>query len=123
MDAEKGTTTIVGQVEPNYCIKAISRCEGHAQLIWANLSHPKMSGGSYSQYGYGSSSSYYDRLGDSYGPRRSLPEGMWHEGPTPEYSYNSNNFGYDEARYGSQYQPRIDYTPYVESTSNLCNIM
>lgn len=110
MDAEKGTTTIVGQVEPNYCIKAISRCEGHAQLIWANLSH-------------GSSSSYYDRLGDSYGPQRSLPEGMWHEAPTLKYSYNSNNFGYDEARYGSQYHPRIDYTPYMESTSNLCNIM
>ncbi|XP_042058150.1 heavy metal-associated isoprenylated plant protein 32-like [Salvia splendens] len=57
MDAERSEAMIVGQVDPNYCIRAISRCNGHAELVWANLKHPKMGGES---YGYGS-------FGNSYG--------------------------------------------------------
>ncbi|XP_057792691.1 uncharacterized protein LOC131009400 [Salvia miltiorrhiza] len=115
MDAERRTAMIVGQVEPNYCIRAITRCDGHAELVWANLSHPRTRGTS---YGYGSSS-YYDSFGESYG--------MWREDPTrsiPDYSYTANNINYDRRR-RDPYYPLIDYTiPYhIEESMNLCSIL
>ncbi|KAH6774362.1 hypothetical protein C2S52_002681 [Perilla frutescens var. hirtella] len=127
MDAERNTAKISGLVDPNYCLRAIARCDGHAQLLWANLSHPKMrGGGSYGHYDYGAlSPPYYDTYGESYGPRRtSLPEGMWHDYPTrsafpPQYSYN-NYLGYQY-----DHPPRIDYTPPYHShdSMSLCTIM
>ncbi|KAG8384931.1 hypothetical protein BUALT_Bualt04G0169400 [Buddleja alternifolia] len=122
IDAEAKTAQITGQVDPNYCIKALARCGVHAELVWANLSHPRMSRGS---YGY---EPYY---GEPYGHRRSLPEGMWHEtynpypvrNLLPEYSYNTN-YHHDGARHVPMYRSRIDYNPYVDEESmNFCSIM
>ncbi|KAL7140725.1 hypothetical protein ABFS83_08G007300 [Erythranthe nasuta] len=147
IDAETKTAKITGEVDPNYCIKALARCGVHAELVWANLSHPKMNNRGPYDHDYGSYA--YNYYGEKlpYGNQRSLPEGMWHETPgyvppimrngLPEYSYNgppmrnrlpeysrSNNYYYyDEA--ARHYPPRIDYNnPYVDQDSmNLCTIM
>ncbi|KAL0344094.1 UNVERIFIED_CONTAM: Glyceraldehyde-3-phosphate dehydrogenase, cytosolic [Sesamum angustifolium] len=124
IDAEAKTAKIAGQVDPNYCIKALARCGVHAELIWANLSHPRMMNRGHYDYDYGSNNY-------NYGPRRSLPEGMWHEmhhsyprrNALPEYSYNTNYY-YDGARHVPPYPPRLDYNPYVdEEYMNFCSIM
>lgn len=128
IDAETKTAKIIGQVDPNYCIKALARCGVHAELIWANLSHPKIRRGSY-HYDYGSS--YYNYHGEPYSHPRSLPEGMWHEmhhqypmrNALPEYSYNTNYY-YDESRHVPSYPPRIEYNPYFgEESMSFCSIM
>lgn len=75
MDAERSEATIVGQVDPNYCIRAISRCNGHAEVVWANLKHQKMQSESYR----------YGSYKDSYGPRE------YSSRMIPNYSYTSNN--------------------------------
>ncbi|KAI3474966.1 hypothetical protein Pfo_030277 [Paulownia fortunei] len=118
IDAETKTAKIAGQVDPNYCIKALARCGVHAELIWANLSHPKMHRGSY-DYDY--VSHIYNYNGEPYGymchgyPMRNAPP--------PEYSYNTNYY-YDGARHVPSYPPPIQYYPYVDEESmNFCSIM
>ncbi|KAG6395588.1 hypothetical protein SASPL_141711 [Salvia splendens] len=110
MDAEKGQATIVGQVDPNYCLKAITRSNGHAELVWANLSHPRTQRQS---YGYGGS-------GDSYG-QHGYPTPM-----LPAYSYTPNNINYDyeyERRRRGRDPNGIDTMPYHnEESMNLCTI-
>ncbi|KAL2240607.1 UNVERIFIED_CONTAM: Glyceraldehyde-3-phosphate dehydrogenase, cytosolic [Sesamum indicum] len=124
IDAEAKTAKIAGQVDPNYCIKALARCGVHAELIWANLSHPRMINRGPYDYDYGSNNY-------NYGQRRSLPEGMWHEmhhrypgrNALPEYSYHTNYY-YDGARHVPSYPPHLDYNPYVdEEYMNFCSIM
>ncbi|PIN09100.1 Copper chaperone [Handroanthus impetiginosus] len=153
IDAETKTAKIAGQVDPNYCIKALSRCGVHAELLWANLSHPRMNRSSYDYYDYDYTEPYGHRR------RRSLPEGMWHEGhhhypmrsslpeysyhhypmrnslpeysyhhypmrnSLPEYSYNGNYY-HDGARNVPLYHPRIECLPYVgDESMNYCSIL
>lgn len=136
IDAETKTAKIVGQVNPTYCLKALARCGVHAELVWANLSHPRMTRG---PFDHDYSTYAYNHTGEPYS-RRSLPEGMWHESrpmrnalpeyshtgyPTmrndlPEYSYN-----YDEARRAPYYTPSLDYNPLYgdHESMNFCSIM
>lgn len=134
IDAETKTAKIMGEVNPTRCIKALARCGQHAELVWAKVNHPRLNkmGGPYECY-----NNCYDDYNDHYGyqpyynsHRRSLPEGMWHEGslrypvrkvmPLPEYSYDTNNYYYDHGRYR---QP-MEYNPYLDHESmNYCNIM
>ncbi|GER25988.1 heavy metal transport/detoxification superfamily protein [Striga asiatica] len=114
MDAESKTVKIMGQVNPNYCLKALTRCGIHAELVWANLSHPKMQRDYNRNYNYGTA--------EGYGYRRSLPEGMWHETPDgyPMMMGNnvySTNTYYDESRRN----PLIDY--YNQDSMNFCTIL
>ncbi|XP_042020589.1 uncharacterized protein LOC121768230 [Salvia splendens] len=110
MDAEKSQATIVGQVDPNFCLKAITRCNGHAEIVWANLSHPRARGQS---YGYGGYRDSYHPL--DY-PTRSLPH----------YSYTPNNinydYNYDRRRRTDPYG--VDTIPYYnEESMNHCIIL
>lgn len=112
MDSERRTTTIVGQVDPNFCMRAIARCNGHAEVAWANISHPNMTRGT--SYGYDDDyyggSSYY--LGET---RRGIPQHSYYDRisspPLPiDYTppYNSNNYYYNTAA--------------QDSTMNYCTI-
>ncbi|CAA0824547.1 Heavy metal transport/detoxification superfamily protein [Striga hermonthica] len=126
MDAESKTVKIMGQVNPNYCMKALARCGMHAELVWANLSHPKMQR-DYRDYNRNYSSDgriMYDYgTAQPYGNRRLLPEGMWHETPDgyPPVMMGNNvystNTYYDESRRN----PLIDY--YNQDSMNFCSIL
>ncbi|KAL1537961.1 hypothetical protein AAHA92_26756 [Salvia divinorum] len=110
IDAARSEAMIVGQVDPNFCLRAIARCNGHADVLRANISHPRMRGES---YGYGG-------FGDSYGP---------HDYPTrmiSDYSYTPNNINYDYEYDRRRRDPYalIDSVPYYnEESMNLCSIL
>ncbi|KAL6520168.1 hypothetical protein OROMI_032348 [Orobanche minor] len=142
IDAERKTVQIMGQVNPNYCVKALSRCGVHAELIWANLSHPKMLLHNNNNNNY-----YYYYGGEPAASRSSLPpEGMWHHHHHHDQAYDINNNGYNMSSssisvvpappdqyydpYLQQYYDRnIDYYPYVDHnnnnkySTNFCSIM
>ncbi|GER29548.1 heavy metal transport/detoxification superfamily protein [Striga asiatica] len=128
MDAQSKTVKIMGQVNPNYCLKALTRCGMHAELVWANLSHPKMQKDSsyhYRDYNRNYSDGrimYNYRTAEPYGYRRSLPQGMWHETPSgyPMMMGNnvySTNTYYEESRRN----PLLDY--YNQESMSLCSIL
>ncbi|KAL6551430.1 hypothetical protein OROGR_007584 [Orobanche gracilis] len=125
IDAERKTVQIVGQVDPNYCVKALSRCGVHAELIWANMNNNnnnnnnRMMTSSYSYCCYG---------GEPIANRSFPPEGMWHQAYNINNGYMSSSSSNSVVPYvaADQYCDRnIDYNyyPHVDHTTNFCSIM
>lgn len=111
ISAEEGIANIIGEVDPNLCLLALSRTGQHAELVWAKLDHPRPNKRSYyndsDNCSYKSSHGYeyprYSSLTEPYGHRTALPGGIWPNSyqhsplrrALPEYSSYNSNYYYD----------------------------
>ncbi|VFQ87291.1 unnamed protein product [Cuscuta campestris] len=146
IDAEKGTATVVGEVEPNALLRALSDSGKHAELVRVTLRDPRMNrtataygtssyASSYSPYYNNQTYDYTNRNSYAYNPIEYDPwstrdYSRYQTGPraVPGYGYHQevNSYGgyLPPAQYASSYPlPRVDEYVAADASVPLCTVM
>ncbi|CAH9057111.1 unnamed protein product [Cuscuta europaea] len=136
IDAEQGLATVVGEVEPNALLRALSKSGEHAELVRVTLKDPRMNRYSNYEASYAYNKSYdngnynaygYNAIGDSNIRASSKYQTDARGLPGYDYSREANHFGgsyLPPAQYAPSY-PMQQVVEYEDANSSvpLCSIM
>ncbi|KAA8523555.1 hypothetical protein F0562_009978 [Nyssa sinensis] len=132
IDAEQGTTKVIGEVDPSVLLRALARSGNHAELLWVNLKSPVSSRGYHYNDEYQNGPHVYGAINQPHRYQSALPEHSWNNThrhysprrPTTEYpSYNTNYRYLPPAKYVPGPPPQA-FDPYeYDEPINFCSVM